>query len=155
MTKLKQLTLTLQRLQHSTFIGVLALCASLLVTISAFAQNWVNGPDVVIDTLSDAGNGKIKVSWSLETLPADQTALNDHPKKVCAKWATKVNGERGEVSEVCITSGISTQKDIEIDTDLNANAPPTIYTVALFEYYKDYPEGGLPEWEDVTLNALN
>lgn len=155
MRKLKQLTHALQGLPHALVVGTLAFCASMLVAITAVAQNPVNGPDAVIDSLSDAGDGKITVSWSLETLPAHQVALNDHPKKVCAKWATKVSGERGEVSDECITSGISTQKDIEIETSLSSDAPPTIYTVALFTYYKDWPEGGIPDWQDITLNDSN
>lgn len=156
MNKLDDMTIASLSLPRSAIKATLMLCVVLLFAATANAQNRVNGPRATIDSLTDSGNGKITVAWSFEELESNQTAIFDKPLKICAKWTVKKDGQRGEISEKCITDGFSSQNDIEIDTGLSANAPSSQYTVALYTWYVEGgAQGGIPDWVDVTLNDSN
>ena len=147
-------TRVLRRATHGIVVSFL-----LIVAFStAIAQNRARGPHAILDALSDAGDGKISISWSLSTARENEVYVNEYPDKVCAKWAIIEDGAHGEYTTDCFTEGISTQSDLEIDTGLGANGPKSEYAVFLTTYYGDVPlaaRDGVLQWKSITLNASN
>ena len=144
----------LRRATHGIVVSFL-----LIVAFStAIAQNEIRGPHAILDTLSDAGDGKISISWSLSTARKNEVYRSAFPDKVCAKWAIVEDGTRGDYTADCFTEGMSIQSDLEIDTGLGTNGPTTEYAVLLVTYYGDVQMGarnGVSDWKRITLNAEN
>lgn len=132
---------------------MLALCVVVAWSLTAATTTTKKGRSGVVDSLTDAGNGKITISWSLESPNENEKYLYEYPEKVCVRWAEIVNGERGEVSEECFSDGMSTQDDLEIDTKIGTDAPATEFTVNLVTYYNQIPIAStLLNWQEITLN---
>lgn len=151
----------IKRISQSVFERLLplvnrkfTLCVFLLTAITTVYAAWIRGPTPIVDSLSDAGGGKITVEWSLSKPSEGQEYGKEHPDEVCAAWTELVNGERGETSDECITTGISTQDNITIDTGIGGETQPSEFSVILVGYY-DGARMWKPDWTDVTLNAAN
>ena len=123
-----------------------------------FATTSVHGPLVIIDSATDDGGGKIRVSWSLESEPEDVTFRKDLPEKVCVNWAVVTDGVSGSVTSTCFTSEVASQEDLVVDTGIGGDGAKTVYTLIPVPYYYGLPlypadENGNPLTTEVTLNA--
>lgn len=132
----------------------LALSVCLITAVTVVATQWFRGPEADIDSLSDAGDGKITVSWSL-SMRDDETYGNDHPEKVCIYWYDVENSEKSDSDSDCPTDGMANQDDITIDTGIGSDSQPTTFAVSLVPYYDNLPMYGADPavWVNVTLNA--
>ncbi len=124
---------------------------------AVFATIVLLGPQAYIDSATDDGGGKIRVSWSLQSKPEGHTFRNDVPGKVCVYWAVVEDGERKTGTNTCFTSETSNQDDLLVDTGIGGDGSKTVYALLLTPYYN-----GLPVWAEdtsqrteVTLNANN
>ncbi|MDE0005666.1 MAG: hypothetical protein OXQ29_23490 [Rhodospirillaceae bacterium] len=122
------------------------------------AQGWtqyLRGPAALINSATDDGGGRIRVSWSLEPVPANSVYDNAHPHKVCVLWGVVENGVEGSSTNTCFTSETSNQANLLVDTGIGADGARTVFYVYLFAYYNDvrvYADNERQRLE-VTLNA--
>ena len=129
-------------------LGLVALCPSVVV-----GKTRMVGPSAVLDSATDDGDGKIRVSWSLQEAPADHVYANPHPEKVCVRWAEVENGERGSTTDTCFISEASTEADLVVDTGIGGDGPSAVYAVKMLAYYYGIAIGiGGDGYTNVTLN---
>ena len=99
------------------------------------------GPQAYVDSATDDGGGKIRVSWSLQSEPEGVKFANDLPEKVCVIWAVVTDGVVGADKSTCFTSEAANQDDLVVDTGIGGDGPKTVYSVSVAPYYN-----GLPMW---------
>ena len=158
MIKINRETLDSSNLFKQVTRGGFLLVVVFFLSTVVLAQTTRKGPNAIIDSLSDAGDGKISISWSLEAPDDDTVFTNEHPDKVCAAWATVEDGSRGELTLDCFSEGMSTQSDLELDTGIGTNDETTEFSVSLRTYYDDMqmgPIGITYRWVNITLNTSN
>ena len=116
--------------------AVIALLGLAICPVPSSAETVArSGPSLVVDGVEDAGNGIMRVSWSLQFL-ANRTYAHNHPEKVCVGWKEVVDGVlQSGYDEACFTSEMSSQADLNIDTGLGADGPTTEYALAFAVYY--------------------
>ncbi|MDE0002396.1 MAG: hypothetical protein OXQ29_06855 [Rhodospirillaceae bacterium] len=138
-------------------LGIVALCSGAALAQGTYGTQI--GPIGFIDSATDDGGGRIRVSWSLQAEPPEGYRFSrSQPDKVCARWSVVENGVRGSSTETCFTGEASNQSDLLIDTGIGGDGPTTVYSVLLLTYYNGNLM--LPLLEDrsiqrveVTLNA--
>ena len=136
---------------------VLLACAMALALAAlwpgAASATTTPGPYAVIDSVTDGGEGKIKVEWSLSTAGPNETYESEKPGKVCVYWGEMgINFDTPE----CVTKDedLSAQKDIEIDTGIGKRLPSgetAHYHVVIMAYYNDM---GLPPPDGVRTERV-
>ena len=149
----------LAKMRRALLAGLLGLALAALCSNAALAVTWQIGPEATIDSATDDGGGKIRISWSLEATPqAGYAFSNTTPSKVCVTWEKMENGEPVESTDTCFTSEVSNQDDLLIDTGIGGDGPTTEYRLMLVPYYGSIPlrsqnEDGSWTRTNVTLNA--
>ena len=141
------------KMRRALLASVLGLGLVALWPSVAFGKGVTAGPEALLDSATDDGDGRIRVSWSLSEAPEDIEFLNDHPDKVCVSWAVVENGERGSGTETCFTSEASSEADLVVDTGIGGETSAE-YAVLLLTYYNGLrmtPSGGYT-YTNVTLN---
>ncbi|MDE0005662.1 MAG: hypothetical protein OXQ29_23470 [Rhodospirillaceae bacterium] len=146
------------RMRRALLAGLLGLGLVVLCPGEALAVASLAGPQVVIDSITDDGGGRIRVSWSLESEPPEGHRFsNSQPDKVCVAWSVVENGVRGKGTETCFTSEISSQSDLVVDTGIGGDGPTTVFSVTVYSYYGHNAylprENGAIRRTQVTLNA--
>ena len=131
-------------------------CVFLLSSVLALGA-FILGPTAIIDSLSDAGNGKIEITWSLSKAGKNESYGSEYPDEVCVRWSLKEElNSGGNPPEECFTEGMSTQSKLTIDTGIGGDTEPMEYTVNLVAIYGTSRLYGKKHvWEDITLNASN
>ena len=136
-------------------LGLVILWSGVVFAISAKRV----GPHAIVDSATDDGGGKIRVSWSLESEPDGVEFNNDLPGKVCVDWAVVQDGVIGAETSTCFTSEAASQEDLVVDTGIGGDGPKTVYSLMLVPYYNNFPFWPLVDgvWQTtkVTLNANN
>lgn len=140
-----------------TTSGFCLVCVVLLLGTTAAGQSTTatSGPEAVIDSLTDAGSGTLRVSWSIEPLKEEEKYTYEVPHKVCVMYEIdRVTHGEGE-GEECFTENLSSEPDLDVDTGLEDDAPPTEYKVTIRTFYDDIEQGpaGARNWERITMNA--
>ncbi len=157
----KQVVSDLAKTRRALLAGLLGLGLAVLWSGVVFAINTaVIGPHAYIDSATDDGGGKIRVSWSLQSEPpANTTFSNDLPGKACVDWAVVEDGVRKAGTTTCFTSEAANQDDLVVDTGIGEDDPKTVYSLVLIPYYQSVPlyplEDGVLRTTEVTLNASN
>ncbi|MDE0005667.1 MAG: hypothetical protein OXQ29_23495 [Rhodospirillaceae bacterium] len=116
------------------------------------------GPQGIVDSATDDGGGRIRISWSLESEPPEGYRFSyTTPTKVCVHWGVMENGEVRSPTRTCFTSEASNQSDLVVDTGIGADGPTTVFGVILVPYYWNNPmwpeKDGIRVSTNVTLNA--
>ena len=140
--------------------GFCTLCVILLLGVTAVGQvttstTATTGPEAVIDSLTDAGSGTLRVSWSIEPLKEEEKYTYEVPHKVCIMYEIdRVTHAEGE-GEECFTENLSSEADLDVDTGLADDAPPTEFKVTIRTFYNEIEQGpaGTRNWESITMNA--
>lgn len=138
----------------------LALCVLLLSAVTTvyavlFAHS-VPGPIPLLDSVTDAGNGKFTISWSLADKVAGIEYRYDHPNQACVQFAEPEAFQTGEVMEKCFSEGMSTQADLTVDSGIGGGTTPTVYSVQIIaDYYGEEITNAQQSKKNVTLNASN
>ncbi|MDE0002395.1 MAG: hypothetical protein OXQ29_06850 [Rhodospirillaceae bacterium] len=144
------------RMRRTLLAGLLGLGLVVLCSGAALAQGTYGttiGPKGFIDSATDDGGGRIRVSWSLESEPpAGYRFQRSQPDKVCVNWRVVENGVKGPSTETCFTSEVSSQSDLVVDTGIGADGPATVYSLMLFSYYSGALM--LPKQEDGTFQRV-
>ena len=93
----KQVVSDLAKTRRALLAGLLGLGLVILWSGAVFAAGtgYQAGPHAIIDSATDDGGGKIRVSWSLESEPDGVEFHNDLPGKVCVYWAVVTDGVSG------------------------------------------------------------
>ncbi|MCY4382371.1 MAG: hypothetical protein OXE44_04400 [Nitrospinae bacterium] len=161
MSRWKQGVSNFAKTRRALLAGLLGLGLAVLWSGVVFANTGNTeqmGPHAIIDSATDDGGGKIRVSWSLESEPENVTFKKDLPEKVCVYWAVVENGVEGSFTSTCFTSEVSSQEDLVVDTGIGGDGPKTVYSLTVIPYYYGLPlfpedvNGSMPMTE-VTLNA--
>ena len=155
----KQAVSALAKTRRALLAGLLGLGLAVLSPGVVFAAATQIGPHANVDSATDDGVGKIRISWSLQSEPpAGYYFTNDLPGKVCVNWAVVKDGVFGSFTSTCFTSEVSSQEDLVVDTGIGVDGPETVFSVSVIPYY-----GGIPFWPlvdgvwqrtEVTLNTL-
>ncbi len=155
----KQVVSDLAKTRRALLAGLLGLGLVILWSGAVFAAGtgYQAGPHAIIDSATDDGGGKIRVSWSLESEPEGVKFENDLPGKVCVYWAVVTDGVSGADTSTCFTSEISSQEDLVVDTGIGGDGAKTVYSLMLVPYYDNFPfwplVDGVLQRTEVTLNA--
>lgn len=129
---------------------------------SGAAQGWtvyILGRSGFINSATDDGGGRIRVSWYLKPPAPNTEYAKEYPDKVCVSWRVVTNGkmEAQAYTDTCFTSETPTQSDLVVDTGIGADGPNTVYSLVLLSYYNNkvlYPvNDGAVQRVQVTLNA--
>ena len=154
----KQVVSDLAKTRRALLAGLLGLGLAVLCPGVVFATTGVVGPEAYVDSATDDGGGKIRVSWSLESEPEGVSFNFKLPGKVCVNWAVVEDGVRKTGKWTCFTSEVASQDDLVVDTGIGGDGPETVYSLILVPYYLGIPS--LPKDEnenllmtEVTLNA--
>ena len=136
-------------------LGLVILCSGVVL-----GQSLRRGPQANIDSATDDGGGKIRVSWSLQSETEGVKFANDLPEKVCVIWAVVTDGVKGADTSTCFTSEAANQDDLVVDTGIGGDGAKTVYSLILLPYYNGFPlfardENGNAQTTEVTLNANN
>ncbi len=161
MNSWKQVVSDLAKTRRVLLAGLLGLGLAVLWSGVVFATTDLVGPQAYVDSATDDGGGKIRISWSLQSEPPpDHTFRNDAPGKVCVNWAVVTDGVSGSVTSTCFTSEVANQDDLVVDTGIGGDGSKTVYALILVPYYGFIPvypkdEHGNARTTEVTLNANN
>ncbi|MCY4382608.1 MAG: hypothetical protein OXE44_05595 [Nitrospinae bacterium] len=158
MNSWKQGVSNFAKTRRALLAGLLGLGLAVLWSGVVFATTIVNGPRVIIDSATDDGGGKIRISWSLQSEPENVTFRKDLPEKVCVFWAVVEDGVEGSYTDTCFTSEVASQDDLVVDTGIGGDGPKTVYSLVPVPYYYGLPtfpadENGNQLTTEVTLNA--
>ena len=82
MNSWKQVVSDLAKTRRVLLAGLLGLGLAVLWSGVVFATTEQAGPRAIIDSATDDGGGKIRISWSLQSEPEDVTFKKDLPEKV-------------------------------------------------------------------------
>ncbi len=134
-------------------LGLVILCSGVVL-----GQTDQRGPHAYVDSATDDGGGKIRVSWSLESEPEGVTFRKDLPEKVCVYWAVVEDGVTKPGTLTCFTSEAANQDDLVVDTGIGGDGSKTVYSVLVAPYYDGTPmwpknDDETMRWTEVTLNA--
>lgn len=137
--------------------GLFAVCCVLLCSTLAIGQGQTQkyGPYAVIDTVTDSGEGKITVSWSLSPKKENERYTYEYPHKVCVAWQLADADDSDPSEQECFTEGMSTQSDLVVDLGIDDDAPETQYKAMLATFYNDLLMGKDRTWHNFTMNASN
>ena len=137
--------------------GLLVSCLLLLCSHPMVAQKQSQttkaGRYAVPDSVIDAGGGMMTVSWSLSPVKPNEKYLHDYPEKVCVVWWRADDDTASETAEECFTEGLATQSDLTVDTELDADAPSTEFTITLLSYFNGILDGATRKYLNVTMNG--
>ncbi len=149
--------------RRALLAGLLGLGLAVLWSGVVFAVGTVpqTGPHAYIDSATDDGGGKIRISWSLQSEPPpNRTFTYTQPTKACVEWAVVEDGVRKTGTWTCFTSEAASQDDLVVDTGIGGDGSKTVYSLILIPYYGVFPmwpkdENGNTVTTEVTLNANN
>lgn len=136
--------------------GLVGLGLMVLSSGAAMGQGSSIGPYAVLDSATDDGGGRIRISWSISAARPGYTFINSHPDEVCVHWRTVKDGVRGSDTDTCFTDETANQTDLLVDTGIGADGPATVFEVLVRAYYDDVPRFHPEEpydYDEVTLNA--
>ena len=137
-------------------LGLAVLWSGVVFAVGTGTQT---GPQAYIDSATDDGGGKIRVSWSLQSEPPPNTTFKyTQPGKACVDWAVVEDGVRKTSTRTCFTSEAANQDDLVVDTGIGGDGSKTVYSLLLIPYYNGilmWPrdENGNTVTTEVTLNA--
>lgn len=125
------------KMRRTLLACVLGSCLAALWPGVAPAKGTVLGPAAVLDSATDDGGGRIRISWSLEPKIPDHSYLYTTPDKACVAWGIVKDGAYGKATLTCFTSEASSQADLVVDTGIGEDGPTTVYWVRVAAYYED------------------
>ena len=154
----KQVVSDLAKTRRALLAGLLGLGLAVLWSGVVLGQTVQTGPQAYVDSATDDGGGKIRVSWSLQSEPEGVKFATDLPEKVCVIWALVTDGVVGADTSTCFTSEAASQDDLVVDTGIGGDGPTTVYSVSVAPYYDGSPMWPVNDdktwrWTKVTLNA--
>ena len=154
----KQVVSDLAKTRRALLAGFLGLGLAVLWSGVVLGQTVQRGPQAYVDSATDDGGGKIRISWSLQSEPEGVKFENDLPEKVCVIWALVTDGVVVADTSTCFTSEAANQDDLVVDTGIGGDGPKTVYSVILVPHYNGLPlwpldENGNSRRTEVTLNA--
>ena len=159
MNSWKQVVSNFAKTRRALLAGLLGLGLAVLWSGVVFATSTAAiGPQAYIDSATDDGGGKIRITWSIESEPpSGYTYDYNKPDKACVSWAVVTDGVSGSFTSTCFTSEAANQDDLVVDTGIGGDGSKTVYSLILIPYYQSLPlyplEDGVLRTTEVTLNA--